>query len=266
MAANAVADADQAVEVAVEGVTKSFGGVTALQAVTLSLKQREIVGVIGPNGAGKSTLFNMVSGFLRPTSGRISLSGVDLVGMPPHRVARLGLVKTFQDARLFAGERLSVLDNVLIGTLQHQRTGLLGAGVRSPGFRAEQSAAVDRAHRLLDMIGIGALASGDPASLSYGERRLVEIARALAADPKILLLDEPTAGLNAAETARLAAVLRQVHEAGVGIAVVDHDIPFIMGLVQHVVVLAVGEVIAEGAPEVVRNDEGVREAYFGRAR
>lgn len=246
-----------------QGLTKQFRGVKALDDVNVRFSQDEIVGVIGPNGAGKSTLFALLTGQLAPSAGTITMDGTGIVGLEPHAVAPLGLVKTFQDARLFHGQSLTVRDNVLVGGYHRQRAPIWSAGLRTPGFRAEIESERDHADELLRLVGVGELADADPQALSYGERRLVEIARALAARPRILLLDEPSAGLNPAETERLGEVLKTVWEGGVGLAVVDHDIPFIMKLAHRVVVLAWGTVIAAGTPEEVSQLQHVRDAYFG---
>lgn len=244
---------------------KEFGGLVAVSGVDFAIPRGAIVGLIGPNGAGKTTLFNMITGLYPPTSGRIVFDGRDITGLKPHQVVHAGIGRTFQNIRLFGN--MSVLDNVLVG-LHHTLKGSLWRTVlHTPGLMREESAAVDRARELLAMPGLDLLRrEADYArNLSYGDQRRLEIARALATGCRLLLLDEPTAGMNPGETRQLTSFVRTIRDRlGLTVLLIEHDMRVVMGVSERVTVLARGEKIAEGTPEMVRADARVIEAYLGR--
>jgi len=244
-----------------DGVTRRFGGLVAVDGVTLSIAANGITAIIGPNGAGKTTLFNVISGFMPPSAGCVTFGEDDITGAPPDQIARRGLIRTFQLVQLF--ENLTVLENVKVGRHLHTRGGLLAA-LTPLGFARRAESAVDAAaHALLERTGLAAEAATPAAVLPYGSKRLLEIARALAAEPKLLLLDEPAAGLNREETARLAALLRQVAASGIAILLIEHDMSLVMNTADRIAVLDFGKLIAEGAPAEVRRNPDVIAAYLG---
>lgn len=245
-----------------EGLSVRFGGLWALQRVALAVWPREILGLIGPNGAGKTTLFNAVTGLYRVEDGSIRLEGRDLHALPAHARARLGIARTFQNLEIF--REMSVLDNVLAGMHGRLQTRWLGTSLRTRPERLEERAAEDEARRLLDFVGLGDAAGRPAESLSFGHQRLLEIARALAARPRLLLLDEPAAGLSAGEIGHLTAVIRRLRdEGGITVLLVAHTMRLVMGVSDRVVVLDHGEKIAEGTPAEVRVDRQVIAAYLG---
>ena len=242
-------------------ISKSYGGVHALRDVDLTVPERTIVGLIGPNGAGKSTLLKSLSGFVVPDAGTIMLGSVNLARLDPSRVARGGLVTTFQHATPIAG--LSVIGNVLVGMTEQHKGGLFAALCGTPGYRASERQQRDRAHGLLRSFGLERLADLDAAGLSFGQLRLLEIARAVAAEPRILLLDEPAAGLNRVEIDGMSDAIRGLRdEHAMSVLVVDHDVPFVFGISDRITAMDFGRVIAEGTPSEIERDGAVRSAYL----
>jgi branched-chain amino acid transport system permease protein len=249
----------------IKGLTVRFGGLVALREVSLTVPAHSVVAVIGPNGSGKSTLFNAVTGLVEANSGAVRFAGYPIEGLPPHVVLGRGMARTFQNIRLFPN--LTVLENVMIGMHARLHTGPVGALIRLPGTQREEAQAREHALEILSLFGNRLIprAAHVVSSLSYANRRRVEIARALASNPKLLLLDEPTAGMNPAETLELAQQIKSLHEYGLAIVLIEHKLDVVVSLADNVVVLDHGEKIAEGTPDVVRRDEEVIRAYLGRS-
>lgn len=245
----------------VDNVTLKFGGVTALDGVTFDIREGEILGLIGPNGAGKTTCFNVMTGVYKPTSGQARFQGESLAGLKRFQITRLGIARTFQNIRLFRS--MTALENVLVGADVHSKTGVLRALFRTPIQRKEQREAEDRAHELLQLVGISGRADELAANLSYGDQRRLEIARALATNPKLLCLDEPAAGFNPAEKQKLMALIRKVRDAGYTVLLIEHDMSLVMGVTDRIVVLEFGRKIAEGKPAEIRENPAVIAAYLG---
>jgi len=243
------------------GVSRAFGGVRAVDDATFTVGDAEVHGLIGPNGAGKTTLLNLISGLLQPTSGRIELDGERIDRLPPHRVARKGVARTYQNIRLFAG--LSAVDNVVVGEHQRRRAAFWRRLCLFPSARREEQAAREAAEALLARVGMRERAALPASSLSYGEQRRVEIARALASQPTLLLLDEPTAGMNPNEAAAVARLVREVAREGRTVLLIEHNVRLVMELCHHVTVLNFGKVIARGTPAGIAQDPAVIAAYLG---
>jgi len=243
------------------GVSRAFGGVRAVDDATFTVGDAEVHGLIGPNGAGKTTLLNLISGLLQPTSGRIELDGERIDRLPPHRVARKGVARTYQNIRLFAG--LSAVDNVVVGEHQRRRAAFWRRLCLFPSARREEQAAREAAEALLARVGMRERAALPASSFSYGEQRRVEIARALASQPTLLLLDEPTAGMNPNEAAAVARLVREVAREGRTVLLIEHNVRLVMELCHHVTVLNFGKVIARGTPAGIAQDPAVIAAYLG---
>jgi branched-chain amino acid transport system ATP-binding protein len=245
----------------IDGITKIFGGLKALDDVSFTIRAGEITGIIGPNGAGKTTLFNIVTGIYSPTSGKVFYEGKDITGFPPEKLAGLSMVRTFQGIELFG--RMTVIENVMVGLHTRSRSGIIASAFKLPGHVREERRIRERAASWLEFAGLTDLANTEAANLPFGKGRLLEIARAMALEPHIILMDEPAAGLNIRETSDLADLIKKIKDSGITVALVEHDMDLVMEICNRIVVLNLGHKLAEGSPREIQEDEKVITAYLG---
>lgn len=244
-----------------KGITQVFGGVTALSDVSFSIKANDITGIIGPNGAGKTTLFNIVTGLYRQTAGQVLFEGADISGLPTERLVSRGMVRTFQNIELFG--QMTVLENVMVGVHSRSRSGLFSCSFKMPWAIREEYRIREEAWEWLQFVGIEPLAELEAANLPFGKGRLLEIARALACRPRLVLMDEPAAGLNSQETLGLAELIRKIRAMGITVVLVEHDMELVMDICDRIVVLNLGQKLAEGTPREIQDNPEVIAAYLG---
>ena len=247
---------------ALSQVSKRFGGLDVLRDVSFSVPKGTVFGLIGPNGAGKTTVFNLITGLLAPSGGAIAFGGRSLLGLQPHQIMRRGLGRTFQNIRIF--KEMTLIENVVVGMHAHLNYSVPGWLFALPAFRARERQARERAHELLGWVGLDDKALARADNLSYGDQRKLELARALASDPHLLLLDEPVAGMNTGEKVELMAQIAGIAKRGFTILMIEHDMRFVMGLCERIAVLNFGTIIAEGTPDEIKTNPDVIEAYLGR--
>lgn len=248
--------------VKVTGASMVFGGVRAVDNVSLTVQQGEILGIIGPNGSGKTTFFNILTGIYRPTAGQFIFRGQDITGWPQHRVAQAGIARTFQNIRLFGN--MTVLENVLVGEHTRLKATLWGVVFRTPAQKQTETQAHQEANQLLQFVGLSDKAGEYAANLAYGEQRRLELARALACRPSLLLLDEPTAGMNPSEASQVMELIHRIRELGVTIVLIEHNMQVMMGTAERIIALDAGAIIAEGTPSEIQYNEKVIQAYLGQ--
>lgn len=245
----------------IKNITKNFGGITALTDVSFHIKEGEIHGLIGPNGAGKTTMFNLITSMFPPTTGEIKFFNEDITGIKPHKITSKGICRTFQNIRLFS--QMTTIENVMAGAHSRSHSGVFRSVFRPKSQRTEERNIREKAEELLELVGLSSFHNVVAENLAYGQQRRLEIARALASDPKLLLLDEPAAGMNETETAGLFDLIKQVQTRGVTVLIIEHDMPLVMKLCDHITVLNFGKKLAEGTPEEIQNNPAVIEAYLG---
>lgn len=244
-----------------QGITQRFGGITALDNVSFTIREGVIQGVIGPNGAGKTTLFNIISGIYTQTDGKVLFNGTDISRRPVHEFARLGIVRTFQNIELFGS--LTVLENVKVGLHSRSRSGIVSSMLKLPSHLREERMIENRSRDVLEFCGISDLASQTAANLPFGKGRILEIARAIALEPSVILMDEPAAGLNNRETRELSGLIRKIRDRGITVVLVEHDMELVMEICDRIVVLNLGTLLAEGTPREIQENEAVVSAYLG---
>jgi branched-chain amino acid transport system ATP-binding protein len=245
----------------VKKISKNFGGIQALTDVSFSIEQGEVIGLIGPNGAGKTTMFNMITAMFPPSSGEIVFMGKSLSGLKPHEITKLGICRTFQNIRLFSD--LTVRENVMVGNHCRLTTGVWQSVFRTKHQKKEEKKVLEKADDILEIVGLSEYSQTIAKNLSYGQQRRLEIARALASDPKLLLLDEPAAGMNEKETNDLFDLITKIKSLGITVLLIEHDMPLVMRICSRLVVLNFGEKIAEGTPDSIQTNKEVIEAYLG---
>jgi branched-chain amino acid transport system ATP-binding protein len=248
----------------VSGLTKRFGGLAAVEDLDFSIRAGELLSIIGPNGAGKTTLFNLLTGFYRPTSGRIIFDGADITGLKPYRITRSGVGRTFQMTHIF--QNSTILDNVIIGRASHSRIGLLGSILGTPSARREKNRAIEKAREIISFVGLANQEDKTAYSLTEEARKRLSIALALATEPKLLLLDEPAAGINLEEMGGLMDLIGRIRKSGISVCLIEHRMRMVMSISDRIIVLSYGRNIADGTPEEVANNEDVIKAYLGGHR